>query len=404
MGCATVGRIVEGSRGPAAAATTEEQPSAGAAEIQPASATLSADELTQGQILDELQARLAAIYERVNPSVVSIQVGQKIEIPSGDNPFLPYIDPDSSEMPYQQGSGSGFVWDKEGHIITNNHVVAGADKITVQFADGSMVPAELVGADPDSDLAVIKVNLPPDRLTPVKIGDSTQVKVGQLVVAIGNPFGLGNTMTVGFVSALERSLPVNSERGTGGNFTIPNIIQTDAPINPGNSGGVLLNAEGEVIGVPSAIISSVSSSAGIGFAIPTEIVAKVVPALIEGGSYDHAWVGIQGTTLTPDMAEAMGLDAAQRGALVITVIAGGPAEAARLRGSERIVTIDGVQTPVGGDVIIGFDDTPITKFEDLVAAIGQVLPGTEVTLTILRDGETETVPITLDARPATLPE
>jgi S1-C subfamily serine protease len=319
------------------------------------------------------------------------------EIPGFEMPF----GQDIPQMPqFRQGLGSGFVWDTEGHIVTNNHVVEGADEITVTFADGSSAPAELVGADPDSDLAVIKIDSTTDRLQPVQLADSDGVKVGQLAVAIGNPYGLEGTMTVGFVSAIGRSLPVDLDMLRGASYTIPDIIQTDAPINPGNSGGVLVNDAGQVIGVTAAIESTSGANAGIGFAIPANIVAKVVPALIGNGRFDHPWVGISGTTLTSDLAAAMDLPADQRGALVISVTADSPADSAGLQGSDRQAEIDGQQVPVGGDVIVAVDGQSITEFDDLIAYLASSTEvGQKLTLTVLREGVEETVDLTLAARP-----
>ena len=357
--------------------------------------------------LAALEGTLQSIYEQVSPSVVNIQVLQRrssgLNLPGFQG--FPFNLPDSQqpEDQYQSGSGSGFVWDKRGHIVTNNHVVEGADKIRVTFVDGLTVTGEVIGADPDSDLAVVKVYLPADQLRPVALADSTQVKVGSLAVAIGQPFGLENTMTVGFVSALGRSMPVESESGmaTGPSYTIPDVIQTDAPINPGNSGGVLLNSQGQVIGVTSAIISPVRASAGIGFAVPSAIVQKVVPVLIEKGRYAHSWLGISGTSLNPDLAKAMGLDANQRGALVGEVTAGGPADKAGLKGSDRQVTIDGQNVRVGGDVIVAIDGQPIKTFDDLVSYLVRATSaGQKVTLTVLRGGKEQNVTVTLGERPS----
>ncbi len=354
--------------------------------------------LTQGTVLDALEDTLGDIYENVNPSVVSIQVTQKVSTMMQQMPFYGTT-PQVPEEQYQQGAGSGFVWDKQGHIVTNNHVIADADKIRVQFSDGTIVLAELVGADADSDLAVIKVDVPAERLYPATIADSEQVRVGQLAVAIGNPFGLENTMTVGFISAIGRSMPVELGNTTGTSYTIPDIIQTDAPINPGNSGGVLVNDEGEVVGVPSAIISPVQASAGIGFAIPSAIVQKVVPALISEGGYTHAWLGISGTTLTPDVAQAMNLDENQRGALVITVQGDGPADKAGLLGSEDQITVDGQNLPTGGDIIVAFEGYTVSTFDDLVANLARFSAGETVTLTVIRDGKTRDLTVTLGTRP-----
>lgn len=376
-------------------------PSAGAATGQstaPVAVAPSGPVAAAGSIAD-LQQTLENIYAQVNPSVVAINVIENAAASSQGFGGLPQGHPNVPAT----ALGSGFVWDKQGHIVTNNHVVDGASKVSVTFYDGTIVPATVVGTDPDSDLAVIKVDVPADQLQPVTLGDSTQVKVGQLAVAIGNPFGNQNTMTVGFISALARSLPVdNSTSGLSGSYTIPDVIQTDAPINPGNSGGVLTDDSGKVVGVTSAIDSPVRASVGIGFAIPSEIVGKVVPELIKSGKYEHSWIGISGRTLIPDLATAMNLKSDQRGVLVGDVATGSPAEKAGLRGSTQNFTLDGQTVQVGGDVITAIDNQPVKTFDDLVAYLARsTTVGQQVTLTILRDGQTQTVNLTLAARPAT---
>ena len=349
--------------------------------------------------VSDLEATLEQIYTRVNPSVVAIEVvekasGTSLTLPFGDNGQQP-------QMPQAQALGSGFVWDKDGHIVTNNHVVDGAEKISVTFSDGSIVPATLVGHDPDSDLAVIKVDVSADRLQPVTVADSTQVKVGQLAVAIGNPFGNENTMTVGFISAIGRSIPADGGTLGGVSYTIPDVIQTDAPINPGNSGGVLVDDQGNVMGVTAQIDSPVRASVGIGFVIPSSIVQKVVPVLIKSGSFQHSWLGISGGSLIPDLATAMNLKSDQRGALISTVTSGSPAEKAGLRGSDKETTINGQSVKVGGDVIIAIDGQPVKTFDDLVAyLVSSTEVDQTVTLTILRDGQQQDVKVTLAARPA----
>jgi len=397
---------------PAAVPTTSSATAAPAAAqpvssvVQPA-ASAAQPAPSAGTLLDVLEAVLGQIYDRVTPSVVNIQVVQgAAALPSAipEMPGLP-SDPSLPEGPFrQEGLGSGFVWDKEGHIVTNNHVVAGAEEITVTFYDDTTIPGEVVGTDPHSDLAVIKVDLPASQLYPVQVADSTQVRAGQLAVAIGNPFGLEGTMTVGFISALGRSLPVASGTALGPSYTIPDIIQTDAPINPGNSGGVLVDDQGQVIGVPTAIESPVRANAGIGFAVPSVIVQKVVPALIKDGHYEHPWLGVSGTSLTAKLAEAMDLNAGQRGVLVSEVIEGGPADKAGLQGSDRQVKLNDIDIQVGGDVIVAIDDQPVLEFDDLVTyLIRSTNAGQTVTLTILRDGaqggSEETVQVTLTARP-----
>jgi S1-C subfamily serine protease len=313
--------------------------------------------------------------------------------------------PDLGDLPPMRGEGSGFVWDRRGHIVTNNHVISGAEKITAIFSDDTQVEATLVGADPDSDLAVLEVDLPASQLQPVERGDSGKLQVGEMAIAIGNPFGQEGTMTVGIISALGRLLPVESGNPFAPRYNIPDVIQTDAAINPGNSGGVLLNGEGQVIGVTSAIISSVRASSGIGFAIPTAIVQQVVPALIADGHYDHPFLGISGGSLLPDVAEAMDLPRDQRGTLVADVVPGGPAEAAGLQGSEEEVEIDGQTTRVGGDVIIAMEGQPIQDMDDLIAHLERdTKVGKKIDLTILRQGEELTVKVKLAARPEREPE
>jgi len=345
-----------------------------------------------GDLATGLQTHLEQVYERVNPSVVHIQV-TKVE------PTAPFF----GEEPLIHGTGSGFVWDEEGHIVTNNHVVEDATRVRVIFYDGTEVPGHVVGTDPDSDLAVIQVKVKHSLLHPVTLTDSTKVKVGQIAIAIGNPFGLQGTMTVGVVSALGRTLPAEHESALGGHYLIPDIIQTDAAINPGNSGGVLVDIDGRVMGVTSAIVSPVRASAGIGFAIPSIIVKKVVPQLIQRGYAEHPWIGIKGITLQPAIAKAMGFDEQQRGALVVQVIPGSPADKAGLRGCDRRarVEIDGeeVEVPTGGDVIIAVDKHPIRTFDDLVTYLARYTQvGQTITLTVLRDGKKVDIPLTLAAR------
>jgi serine protease Do len=346
-----------------------------------------------------LEGVLEQIYPQVNPSVVNIQVVES-STSSSSNTQIPGFPSIPSVPQVQQALGSGFVWDTQGHIITNDHVVDGASKITVTFYDGTTVPATVTGTNPDSDLAVIQVDVPADQLQPVQMADSTQVKVGELAIAIGNPFGLQGTMTFGIISALGRTLPSQADASQGQYYSIPDVIQTDAPINPGNSGGVLVDDTGHVIGVTAAIESSVQSNAGIGFVIPSQIVQKVVPALIETGHYDQPWIGISGTSMVPDLATAMGLSADQRGALVIDVVPNGPADKAGLLGSDRQVQINGQTARVGGDVITAVDGQPVQDFEDLIVYLANSTEvGQTITLTVLRKGNSESIDLTLAARP-----
>jgi 2-alkenal reductase len=346
--------------------------------------------------LSALQSIFEEIYQKVNPSVVNIQV---VEQSSGGNLGGGF----GSNVP-QQALGSGFVWDNSGHIVTNNHVVAGASSITVTFWDGTVASAKLVGADLNSDLAVIQVKVPASKLSPVQVADSTKVKVGQLAIAIGNPFGLQGTMTQGIISGLSRSLPVgldNQNAQQGPTYSIPDIIQTDAAINPGNSGGVLLDDQGNLIGVTAAIASSAGSNSGVGFVIPSAIVEKVVPSLIKTGTYKHPWLGISGTTLNSALGQAMNLPQNQQGALVIDVTPNGPAAKAGLLGSSQSATINGQQTPVGGDVITAINGQTVKTFDDMVSYLfDNTQAGQTVTLTILRSGHEQQIKVTLGVLPA----
>ncbi len=337
---------------------------------------------------------IAAVYERVAPSVVHIRVMQHV---SGLVP--PELQIPGFQLPpdefYRRGEGSGFVWDNRGHIVTNYHVIENAEKVEVTFFDGVAVPATIVGSDPDSDLAVLQVDRPAESLRPVELGDSDTVFIGQRAIAIGNPFGQEWTLTVGVISALGRTLPSGTSQ-----FSIPEMIQTDAAINPGNSGGPLLDSAGRVIGVNTMIISNFQVSSGVGFAIPVNIVRQVVPVLIEKGHYAYAWLGISGRDLDRATAEAMGLPPEQRGALVIEVTQNSPAAKAGLRGSSKTVKLDGADVKIGGDVIVAIDDQPVRSMDDLIVyLVKKAHPGQKVTLTILRDGQERHIEVTLGERP-----
>ena len=293
-------------------------------------------------------------------------------------------------------SGSGFVYDYEGRIITNYHVVEGAVEggITVTFVDGTIVPADIVGTDPYSDVAVIDVDLAASLLKPVRMGDSSSLLVGEWVIAVGNPFGLADTMTAGIVSALGRQMQAPH------NYRIVDVIQTDAAINPGNSGGPLLNLDGEVIGMNTAIIGEVAQFSGVGFAVPSDTISREAPFLISDGRYDHPWLGIEGFDLFPEIKEAMDLDESTRGFLIVSVTTGGPADEAGLRGGDREVTIDGGTVTVGGDVIIGADDITMKDFNDLMVYIERNLrPGNPLNLRVLREGVEMDVELILGTRP-----
>ncbi len=351
------------------------------------------------------EATFEDLYTRINPSVVNIQVvsNQTVSLPSGNNNNNNPHNFGGGAIP-QQSLGSGFVWDTAGHIVTNNHVIADAAKITVTFSDGTVVDAKLVGTDPFSDLAVIKIDpSQAPQLTPIALADSTAVKVGETAIAIGNPFGLQGTMTQGIVSALGRSIAATDQTSNSSStskYTIPDIIQTDASINPGNSGGVLINLEGQLIGVTAAIESSTNSNSGVGFAIPSALVQKVIPELIKNGVYKHAYLGLSGGNLTSDEAKAMNLNANQHGALIASVIPNGPADKAGLKGSDQQTTIDGIQVPVGGDVITAIDGQTVKSFDDVISYLfDHTEAGQTINLTILRQGKEMQIKLTLGERP-----
>ena len=313
------------------------------------------------------------LYQRVSPSVVYI------EITTRGN---------------QTGGGSGFVWDTAGRIVTNNHVVESASRIEVTFADGTTAKAELVGADADNDLAVIKVAVPASRLHPAELGDSDALRVGQRAIAIGNPFGFEQTMTTGIVSGLGRV--VRQESG----FSLPQLIQTDAAINPGNSGGPLLDSHGRVIGVTTLIFSNSGTNAGVGFAVPVSIVKRVVPSLIATGRYTDPWLGIQGTSITSLLAETLDLPVEQ-GVLVQTVVQGGPAAKAGLRGGAQQVMVEGTPMTTGGDIIVAIDGVEVQDMDNLIVYLADRSVGQKVTLTVLRNGRQQRIEVTLVERPAT---
>ncbi len=339
-----------------------------------------------------LAADLAGLYKLVSPGVVTIWRFDTLG-PSQD-PNLP------------TGQGSGFVINYDGHIVTNQHVVDGANEIEVNFSSGLKAWAELVGSDSDSDLAVLKVDVAQEALVPLPLADSDQVRVGDFVVAIGNPFGLSGTMTVGIVSALDRTLASQNIAPGGGIFTSGDIIQTDAAINPGNSGGPLLNLRGEVIGVNQAIrtesfsIVGESVNSGVGFAIPVNTVQQVVTSIIEYGSYRYPYLGI--AMMSEELwnlkiIEALGLPPNAAGVYITEVTPGGPAEQAGLRGGNRRTTV-GVDA--GGDLIIALDGHPIRRNGDLLSyLINNTQVDQVVTLTILRDGEEIDISLTIGARP-----
>jgi len=332
--------------------------------------------------VSDLETTLETIYAAVSPSVVLIN----------DNM------PATSTSLGGSALGSGFVWDTQGDIVTNNHVIDGATNITVTFSDGTMVNASLVGADSNSDLAVLKVNPSGLNLQPLTLDTNTPI-VGQLAIAIGNPYGEQNTLTVGFVSAVGRLIPT-TENATGPTYSIPDIIQTDAAINPGNSGGVLLNDSGKVIGITQSIDTSSGSSSGVGFAIPASIVEQVIPALINTGVYLHPYLGVTVTSLDPATASAMNLASGQRGALIEAVTSGSPADNAGLKAGSTTFNDNGSQITIGGDVIIAFNGQAVKSSDDLITYLAdQGVVGQSATLTIIRGGKQMNITVTPAARP-----
>jgi len=305
------------------------------------------------------------------------------------------IDVDKINSSRETGSlGSGFVFDDLGHIITNAHVVESASSVTITFLDGSQYNAQIIGSDKFTDIAVIKVEEKPRYLHPLQMGDSSTLKVGEQVAAIGNPFGLSGSMTSGIVSQIGRLLP---SQDTG--FSIPNVIQTDAAINPGNSGGPLLNMAGKVMGINTAIQSGTGQSAGIGFAVPSNTILKVVPVLIEEGKYSHPWIGISGKDIDPELAKVRDLDQS-KGFLIVTVVPGSPAEIAGLKGVSEIKIIGDKEYPADGDIIVSVDGKEVRKISDILIHLQEEKSvGDEMILGILRDGEVMHVILALVERP-----
>jgi len=324
---------------------------------------------------------LVALYQKASPGVVSIQVTSELGV----------------------GQGSGFVVDKEGHIVTNYHVIEGSETVEVDFPSGIKVYGEVIGTDLDSDLAVIKVDVSEEDLFPLPIGNSDQMLVGQSVVAIGNPYGLSGTMTVGIISARGRVLDSMRQTGEGIYFTAGDLIQTDANINPGNSGGPLLNLNGEVIGVNRAIqtsgitLSGDAANTGIGFAVSSNIVRRVLPSLISQGYYDYPYLGLSSlNNLSLTYQEVLGLEQST-GAYITSIVKGGPSDKAGLIAGQTPTEIAGLYS--GGDLIIAADGRPVNEFSDLLGyLILNKAPGETIELTILRDGKEMNITLTLGKR------
>ncbi len=329
-------------------------------ELEPTERTLYVNSSTRTSLSD--------LFHKVDQSVVSIRV-------RGEN----------------AAQGSGFIYSKQGFIVTNEHVVDGANSVEVTFTDGKTHEAEIVGMDQDTDLAVLKVEK--EGLTPLKLGSLSNVEVGQRAVAIGNPFGLRGSMTSGIISQKGRRLPTES------GFSIPNVLQTDAAINPGNSGGPLLNIRGEVVGVNTAIETQTGTFSGVGFAIPVDAVKRVVPELIDKGEYEHPWIGVSGLDFTTDIAEEMDLNRSS-GFLVVDVVEDSPASRAGIEAGNRTVSIQGSSVNVGGDVIVGINGERMRDITDILLYLEtQTEVGEKVNITVIRDGEKMDIPLTLGSRP-----
>jgi putative serine protease PepD len=320
-----------------------------------------------------------SIYRQVGPGVVNVT-----SVVVGRDFFF-------NPIP-REGAGSGSIIDTDGHILTNHHVIRDSRKLEVTLSDGSKWPARLVGVDPDNDLAVLKVDAPKEKLRVIPMGDSSQLQIGQKVLAIGNPFGLGQTLTTGIISSLGRS--IRSEAGT----MIEDVIQTDAAINPGNSGGPLLDSKGRIIGINSAIISPTGASVGIGFAIPVNTTKRILPELISKGYVSYPWIGASIYPLIPEFARALGLKV-ERGAVIAEVVADGPSDKAGLKGGDSLVQVGNSLIPVGGDVITEMDGKKVMSSDDLIGMIRQHRPGDRVELKILREGKFLHINVMLDEKP-----
>ena len=321
---------------------------------------------------------LNRIYNQLLPSVVHIDTYRRVDSATfGGFPFStsPGAGPQTLPDRFVLGEGSGFVWSEDGHIVTSYHVVEGADRLTVTFHDGAIVEAELLGGDPDSDLAVLRLTEPRTEIGAARLGDSAAVEVGQLVAAIGSPFGREFTLTSGIISAAGRSLPAGNL-----GFSLAGVIQTDAAINPGSSGGPLLDMYGNVIGINARIASSSGVSAGVGFAVPINAAKVIIPSLMREGEYAYSWLGIRGTLVSASIADEIGLPSDIRGVLVIEAIEDGPASGAGMRGVSSRESLD-------GDIIVAINGNVVEAMDDIIAyLLEQTAPGDTVTLGIIRDG------------------
>jgi S1-C subfamily serine protease len=329
--------------------------------------------------LTEEERNNIAVYDRVADGVVNV-TSTAIQMDFFFNAFP------------TQGSGSGSIIDPKGHILTNNHVVANAQTLEVTLGDGSKWPAKLIGTDPDSDLAVIKIDVPKEKLKVIPMGNSNGLRIGQKVLAIGNPFGLQRTLTTGIVSSLGRT--IRSEAGT----LIEDVIQTDAAINPGNSGGPLLNSDGEIIGINSAILSPSGGNVGIGFAIPVNTAKRVIPELLSKGYVTYPWIGATIQSLIPEMAKYLKLKV-ERGAMIAEVVKGGPADKAGLKGGNQKIQVGNMIVLMGGDVVVKVDQHDVKTNDELIHYIREKKPGDTILLKVFRKDSLMDVKVTLGERP-----
>ena len=335
-------------------------------------------------LLEAREQHLSNLYDSSLSSIVHIKVIQTV-------PSMGFFSQNQS----RRSNGSGFVWDKLGHIVTNYHVVANVDKVEVQFSDGSEFLAKVVGLDPNSDLAVIKLETNDLSFTPLDLGNSNEVNVGNYTFAIGSPFGQEFSMTSGIVSAIKRTVP--SQNST---FTIPNVIQTDAAINPGNSGGPLLDMNGKVIGINSQIITQNGGNAGIGFAVPVNTAKAIVPTLIKGEKFLYPWIGISGMNLSKNHKKALELEENIYGVMIVDVMIGGPAEKSELKGYQETISDDYNSYPSGGDIILSINEIPISSMNELSSVLFENhSSGETISLSILRDLEKIKVDLELEPRP-----
>ena len=332
------------------------------------------------KIVNDLEDLYVNLYERLSPSVVHITTKTQV--------FSYFRGTEA-----QEGTGSGFFYDEEGHIVTNQHVISGADDVEVVLADGTSLKAKVIGSDAYNDLAVLKVEgLSQDQIKPLSLGVSHSLKVGMRVLAIGNPFGLDRTLTTGVISALGRTIQREDQDALG------EMIQTDAAINPGNSGGPLLNLDGELIGVNSSIQSTSGGSVGIGFAVPVDTLKRVVPDLITNGRYEHPSLGFNAYEINSDLADALKLSV-EKGLLIAQLQSGGAAEKAGVKGATQRVRVYGSTLLIGGDILTAIDDKPMSTTDDMTIYMeNNKRPGDTVKLTLLRDRKQMDVTATLDAR------